>query len=86
MAAFGGNQEQKAQDYMEEGEKILKKSKWSLFGSATKHEDAAEWFEKAARCLKVCISSGVIPMSLTPVLPTTVELLLILILFLVNWY
>lgn len=51
MAAFGGGQEAKALEFKAEGEKCLKK--WSLFGSSTKYEDAAECFDKAARCFKV---------------------------------
>lgn len=51
MAAFGGDQEGKALEYLADGEKCLKK--WSLFSSSTKHEDAAECFDKAARCFKV---------------------------------
>lgn len=51
MAAFGGDQEGKALQYLADGEKCLKK--WSLFSSSTKHEDAAECFDKAARCFKV---------------------------------
>lgn len=64
MSAFGGNQEGKAQQYIADGEKVLKK--WTLFSSTTKNEDAAECFDKAARCYKVsflflpslCISGG----------------------------
>ncbi|CAM9594285.1 unnamed protein product, partial [Ectocarpus sp. 13 AM-2016] len=52
MAAFGGGQEEKAQQYIADAEKILKK-KWSLFSSTTKNEDAAECYDKAARCYKV---------------------------------
>lgn len=51
MAAFGGGQEAKALEFKAEGEKCLKK--WSLFSSSTKYEDAAECFDKAARCYKV---------------------------------
>lgn len=54
MAAFGGGQEAKALEYKAEGEKCLKK--WSLFSSSSKYEDAAECFDKAARCFKVCVS------------------------------
>lgn len=57
MAAFGGGQEEKAQQYIADAEKILKK-KWSLFSSTTKNEDAAECYDKAARCYKV---SGRVP-------------------------
>ncbi|CAM9636680.1 unnamed protein product [Ectocarpus sp. 6 AP-2014] len=52
MAAFGGGQEEKAQQHIADAEKILKK-KWSLFSSTTKNEDAAECYDKAARCYKV---------------------------------
>ncbi|CAM9875343.1 unnamed protein product [Pylaiella littoralis] len=51
MAGFGENQEQRAEQYIAEGEKVLKK--WTLFSSTTKNEDAAECFDKAARCYKV---------------------------------
>lgn len=54
MAGFGGNQEEKARQYIAEGEKVLKK--WTLFTSTTKNEDAAEWFDKAAKCYKVYLS------------------------------
>eukprot|EP00903_Cladosiphon_okamuranus_P005768 g5718.t1 len=51
MSGFGGDQEGKAQQYIADGEKVLKK--WTLFSSTTKNEDAAECFDKAARCYKV---------------------------------
>lgn len=51
MSGFGGDQEGKAQQYVADGEKVLKK--WTLFSSTTKNEDAAECFDKAARCYKV---------------------------------
>lgn len=41
----------KARQFMEDGEKCL--TKWSIFGNTTKHEDAAENFEKAGRLFKV---------------------------------
>lgn len=50
MSGFGGDQEGKAQQYIADGEKVLKK--WTLFSSTTKNEDAAECFNKAARCYK----------------------------------
>ncbi|CAM9922123.1 unnamed protein product [Ectocarpus sp. 12 AP-2014] len=52
MAAFGGGQEEKARQHIADAEKILKK-KWSLFSSTIKNEDAAECYDKAARCYKV---------------------------------
>lgn len=51
MSGFGGDQEGKALQYIADGEKVLKK--WTLFSSTTKNEDAAECFDKAARCYKV---------------------------------
>ncbi|CAN0001334.1 unnamed protein product [Scytosiphon promiscuus] len=51
MAARGADQEEKARQYIADGEKVLKK--WTLFSSTTKNEDAAECFDKAARCYKV---------------------------------
>lgn len=51
MSGFGGDQEGKALQYIADGEKVLKK--WTLFSSTTKNEDAAEFFDKAARCYKV---------------------------------
>ncbi|CAM9702241.1 unnamed protein product [Ectocarpus fasciculatus] len=53
MAAFGGDQEEKAQQYIADAEKILKKKWSSLFGGTNKNEDAAECFNNAARCYKV---------------------------------
>ena len=47
----GRDNEAKAARFMEDGEKCL--TKWSLFGSSTKFEDAAELFEKAGRLYKV---------------------------------
>lgn len=52
MSGFGGDQEGKAVQYIADGEKVLKK--WTLFSTTTKNEDAAECFDKAARCYKVC--------------------------------
>lgn len=52
MAGSGrGNQVEKAEQYIAEGEKVLKK--WTLFSSTSKNEDAAEWFDKAAKSYKV---------------------------------
>lgn len=51
MASRGADQEEKARQYIADGEKVLKK--WTLFSSTTKNEDAAECFDKAARCYKV---------------------------------
>ena len=56
MSGFGGDQEGKAQQYIADGEKVLKK--WTLFSSTTKNEDAAECFDKAARCYKVSYLRG----------------------------
>lgn len=54
----------KARQFIEDGEKCL--TKWSIFGNITKHEDAAENFEKAGRLYKAsrrgfasCLSSSV---------------------------
>lgn len=47
--AMSGNTA-KARQFMEDGEKCL--TKWSIFGNTTKHEDAAENFEKAGRLFK----------------------------------
>lgn len=54
MASFergAAEQEAKALQFIADGDKCLRK--WSLFASSTKHEDAAECFDKAARCYKV---------------------------------